>query len=149
GVDAGSASSAISMRGTVMRSFEAMMRLQMSRERELVRLMQQSGVIVHHIQMLHYSNIDVHDFSHSATLMDLGRRTAQAYLAERASFAPVQPTPAPKGFPRRDLLRAAWRTSAAAQANLARLRVDALRGLWSRRQPAPVVLPVDKNGPVA
>jgi len=145
GVDAASASSAISVRGTVMRSFETMMRLQMSRERELVRLMQRSGVIVHHIQMLHYSNIDVHDFSHSATLMDLGYQTAQTYLAERGSFAPVQPPPPPS---RRDLLRVAWRTSAAAQANLARLRVESLRSLWSRRRPAAVPLPVDKNGPV-
>jgi NTE family protein len=148
GVDAASSSPAISMRGTVMRSFEALMRMQMSRERELVRLMQQSGVVVHHIQMLHYSSIDVHDFSHSAALMDLGYQTAQTYLDARTSFAPVQPPPSPpRGFPRLELLRAAWQTSAAAQANLARMRVESLRSLWPRRQPAVVPLPVDKSGP--
>jgi len=153
GVDAASASPAISMRGSVMRSFETLMRMQMSREHELVRLMQQTGVIVHRIQMLHYSSIDVHDFSHSAALMGLGYQTAQTYLDTRASFAPVQPPASPS---RRELLRAAWQTSTAAQANLARLRVESLRNLrveslrnlWPRRQPAVVPLPVDKNGPV-
>ena len=143
GVDAAAVMPLISVRSSLARSFETLMRGQMRRDREMVRLMQHSGVIVHHIQMLHYSGIDVHDFSHSAALMQLGYQSAQTYLTDQIQHATAI---APKPPTRAELVRAAWQTTAAAQANLSRMRVQALRNLWLRRRSVVIPLPVDEAG---
>ncbi|MBA3469535.1 MAG: patatin-like phospholipase family protein [Herpetosiphonaceae bacterium] len=124
--------------GTLARSVETLMRLQMHRERELVRLMQKTGVVVHHIQMLHYSGMDVRNFSHSPALMALGYASAQTYLAERRQL-PTESTPAEISV--RSKVSVALRTTMATQSNLARLRTDSVRSLWQRRRAVPMGLP--------
>jgi NTE family protein len=86
--------------------------------------------------------MDVYNFRHSAALMDLGYASAQSYLGERKQL----PTAiAPAEMPVRTKVTAALRTSIATQTNLARLRTDAIKGLWLRRRSVPVPLPVDKT----
>lgn len=144
GVDAAASAAVSGVRGTLARSVEALMRMQMHHERELVRLMQHSGIVVHHIQMLHYSGLDVHDFRHSAALMELGYRSAQTYLNEGHQLAT---TAAPPTLSVRAKLSLAWRTSTTVHANLARLRTQSITGLWGRRRAIPLPLPVDEGKP--
>jgi len=130
--------------GTLARSVETLMRLQMHRERELVQLMQKTGIVVHHIQMLHYSGMDVRNFSHSPALMDLGYASAQAYLGERRQLATAA---VPAAMPVRIKVGAALRTTMATQTSLARLHTEAIRSLWQRRRAVSVPLPVEEPMP--
>ena len=82
----------IGMIKALSRSVEALLRLQMAREIELVRMMQQNHVTIHHIQMLHYCNLDVRDFRWNSKLMQLGYDSAALYINERRQLA-VQRTP--------------------------------------------------------
>ena len=131
GTDLHHTMSPFGMISTVNRTFEAMMRRQMAHEREIVRLAQHAGVHVHHIQMLHYSNIDVHDFSHSSTLIELGKQTAERYLREGTTSQSVA---SPKPASLRQQAVAAFNTLAAVQTNLARMRVQAFTNLWRHRK---------------
>lgn len=130
GLDAAATVPPFGMRGSLTRTFDALMRRQMAHERELVRLAAKAGVKVHHIQMLHYSGLDVRDFRYSSQLMDLGYQSAKTYLSEQNQLAPVA---APIEPARRSKVEAALRTSIAAQAQLARLRFGILRGMLRRQ----------------
>lgn len=118
---------------TLSRSVDTLVRHQMVRERELARLSQQTGVTIHHVQMLHYSGIDCHDFRHSAKLMELGYETASAYLSQ----APQRPTElTPPDVPYLDRCKAVLQQSLADQRRRVAQTAGQLRSLRLPRIPA-------------
>lgn len=142
GVDAFMPTRPIGLRTTLSRTVETLMRLQVRQERELVRLLQRSQSLIHHIQMLHFSGIDVRDFSHSSTLLDLGYESAQLYLAERKQLAPA-PLPRPAA-PERSTTRVAN----IGRTRLRTLYAEAQRALRSRGR-LPIPLPIEPESPTS
>jgi NTE family protein len=105
------------MLATLSSSLTVMLSRQHEQELRAVSLAHQRGVVVHDIRLLAGRSLRYDDFSHGVELVDAGERAALAYL----DALPVAPPP--------PLARVADR-----------LR-GALRGLATRRQPAPAAPP--------
>ncbi len=140
GVDALAAIPSAGLRSTLARSVETLMRLQMLQEVELVRSLQQHTVTIHHIQMLHYSGMDLRDFRHSEALIDLGYESAQLYLNERRQLPTVA---LPQPTPRRIHIHGRIQDAAQRQRHVLQARAEALRTLWQRRSSQTVPVEID------